>query len=70
MMTRISTQKVTQGDVIRTSTHEGTVLKATRSSVTMTTDSGIIRKRWNAAGTVQLLSDLHGRVPAESFGRW
>ena len=69
-MIRISTQQVTKGDVIRTSTHEGTVLVATPHSVTMDTASGVIRKAWTPAGSVEILSSLNGRTPAASFGRW
>lgn len=69
-MIRISTTQVRVGDHIRTYDYEGIVVKRSDYGVSIRTPFGTMDKRWNDAGSVILLSDLKGRTPAASYGRW
>lgn len=74
-MIRISTTKVRVGDHIRTYATEGIVTKVPANHgisfrVEVLTSRGTTVVPMRSAGTVELLSDLNGRIPAESFGRW
>lgn len=69
-MIRISITQVTKGDVIRTSKTEGEAVRVSRSFAIIRTPEGDVVNHWSPAGTVEILSPLNGRTPAESFGRW
>lgn len=73
-MIRIPTTEVRVGDHIRTYTTEGIVTEYRRGypngHMTVMASYGPVRVSWRPAGSVELLSDLNGRLPIESFGRW
>lgn len=73
-MIRIPTAEVQVGDVVRTETTEGTVIEYRHtfdgSRMTVMASFGPVRVSMRNAGSVELLSDLKGRLPIKSFGRW
>jgi hypothetical protein len=74
-MIRIATTDIRKGDLVRTYSSEGIVTSYRWSEVTpsmiVTNDQGVeTHHSMKACGTVELLSDLHGRIPAAPFGRW
>jgi hypothetical protein len=70
-MIRISTTALALGDVIRATGYEGTVTSVPRHFFTrFSVEVDGVRRFMTDAGTVELLSDLDGREPAKSFGRW
>lgn len=74
-MIRISTAQIRLGDEVRTFDAEGTVIRYQRGMgrgyMELRIPTGeVVRSGMNDAGTVELLSSLKGRTPAQSFGRW
>lgn len=74
-MIKIQTTDVRIGDYLRTIDGEGIVTKAKpnehiRFAVTIQTQDGVIVRHMSPWGSVELVSDLDGRMPVESFGRW
>lgn len=71
-MIRISTTALAVGDVIRTSNGtEGTVTWMPKNrDGRFWVEIDFFPEHMRDCGTVELLSDLNGRIAAESFGRW
>ena len=70
-MIRISTTALAVGDRIRSYDFDGTVtwMPKNREDRFWVEVDGIPH-RVRDCGSVELLSDLNGRIPVESFGRW
>lgn len=75
-MIRIGTTDIQVGDhIITSAVGEGTVTAwrgkgLSRFMVHMDTANGPVRTEMRDCGSVELLSDLNGRTPCKSFGRW
>ena len=75
-MIRISTTQIAVGDTIRpTMGRKGivtSIVEGYKGNLRVVVDTvyGPENHSMRAAGTVELLSDLNGRIPAKSFGRW